>query len=172
MSAIGNRMRRIQPGDSAGRRGLVTGLALGWGVHRALALTIAARFLIWFTFERPAAGSVAAVPTSAWRALLATAWPLGVVMRIGSVSSNLPRYLAEGFLGHAALGNLIVNSIGQVAMIPLARVAAAGDAVGFTIFCERRFRTDVGTSQTNLAVVCAVADPCCRSGDLAKTQRK
>ena len=102
-----------------------------------MALTIAARFLIWFTFERPAAGSVAAVPTSAWRALLATAWPLGMVMRIGSVSSNLPRYLAEGFMGHAALGTLIVNSIGQAAMSPLARVAAAGDAADFTIFCER-----------------------------------
>ena len=55
--------------------------------------------------------------------------------RIGEFQSACD--LAEGFMGHAALGTLIVNSIGQAAMSPLARVAAAGDAADFTIFCER-----------------------------------
>ena len=123
---------------------LTAGLWMGWGVHGALALTIASRFSVWFLFERTAVGSTnEPSPAGAWQMLLATAWPLGLVMMIGSVSSNLPRYLAEGFIGHnalaafavvwslAALGNLVVNSIGQAAMSPLARVAASGDAAGF-----------------------------------------
>jgi O-antigen/teichoic acid export membrane protein len=122
---------------------LVAGLSLGWGVSGALALTVAARFAVWFLFERIHAPAHEPTPNGAWKTLLATAWPLGLVMMIGSVSSNLPRYLAEAFIGHgalaafavvwalAALGNLVVNSIGQAAMTPLARVAASGDAAGF-----------------------------------------
>lgn len=121
-------------------------LAAGYGAAAALLSNIAIRLLVWATVERGAAVAGAQNDqrsANGWLDVLRTAWPLGVVMMIGSLSSNMPRYFAEYHIGHAglaafavvwalaALGNLLTNSVGQAFMSPLAKVAADFDAAGF-----------------------------------------
>jgi len=69
--------------------------------------------------------------------------PLGVVMTLISLNTNIPRYILVTDLGEADLGifasmaymlvalSLIVNALGQSASARLARMAAAGDVQGF-----------------------------------------
>ncbi|MBS1835430.1 MAG: lipopolysaccharide biosynthesis protein [Acidobacteria bacterium] len=119
-------------------------LAAGFGATAALLGNIVVRALVWLTVERGGAAAASADSRERqWMDVLRTAWPLGVVMMIGSVSSNMPRYFAEYHVGHAglaafavvwalaALGNLLTNSVGQAFMSPLAKVAAEYDAAGF-----------------------------------------
>lgn len=120
-------------------------LAAGYGAAVALLSNLVTRFLVWLTVERGGATEPEndRRSVSQWTDVLRTAWPLGLVMMIGSVSSNLPRYFAEYHIGHAgvaafavvwalaALGNLLTNSVGQAFMSPLAKVAADYDAAGF-----------------------------------------
>lgn len=120
-------------------------LAAGYGAAAALLSNLVTRFLVWLTVERGGAAEPEndRRSVSQWTDVLRTAWPLGLVMMIGSVSSNLPRYFAEYHIGHAgvaafavvwalaALGNLLTNSVGQAFMSPLAKVAADYDAAGF-----------------------------------------
>lgn len=84
--------------------------------------------------------------TSAWR-LIAMALPLGLSSAIGSVQTNIPRYVIASFLGPAMLakfaaisyitmvGHLIVNATSQAALPVLARDAQASDP---------RYRTRLG----------------------------
>ena len=72
--------------------------------------------------------------SAAWR-LIRTALPLGVSSAIGSVQTNLPRYVIASYLGAAALarfvaisyitlaGHLVVNAASQAALPLLARDA-------------------------------------------------
>jgi O-antigen/teichoic acid export membrane protein len=69
---------------------------------------------------------------AAW-GLLCRAWPLGLSSAVGSLQTNLPRYIVAAYLGHAALavftalayiptlGNLIVNAVAQASLPVLAR---------------------------------------------------
>jgi O-antigen/teichoic acid export membrane protein len=69
--------------------------------------------------------------------------PLGVVMTLISLNTNIPRYVLVKYLGEADLGvfaamaymlvalNLVVNALGQSATARLARMFAAGDIPGF-----------------------------------------
>jgi O-antigen/teichoic acid export membrane protein len=143
--------RTLRAAVSVALRGLTLVAALslalwmGLGVVGALSAILAVRVLLWLGFESHGMVTAAGEPvrSAEWRELIATAWPLGLVMMAGSVASNLPRYLAEFYIGHtalaafavvwalAALGNLITNSIGQASMSALARVAASGDSAGF-----------------------------------------
>jgi O-antigen/teichoic acid export membrane protein len=71
--------------------------------------------------------------------------PLGIVMTLISLNTNIPRYILVRYLGEADLGifasmaytlvalSLIVNALGQSATARLARMAAAAD-----IHCFRR----------------------------------
>jgi O-antigen/teichoic acid export membrane protein/glycosyltransferase involved in cell wall biosynthesis len=83
---------------------------------------------------------------SGWR-LIRTALPLGLSSAIGSVQTNVPRYVIAAFLGPAALarfaaisyvtmaGHLIVNATSQAALPMLARDARQSD---------RRYRARLG----------------------------
>lgn len=74
----------------------------------------------------------------AWLAL-----PLGIVMMLGSLTTNIPRYFIEHFNGSAELGifaamgyimiagTTIVDALGQSATPRLAKLYAAGDTAGF-----------------------------------------
>jgi len=90
--------------------------------------------------------SGAQAPGSSWTkgfAIVKTALPLGVVLMIGSFSSNVPRYFIANLLGHHALGifaglaslttaaNLLVNALGQAATPRLAKFFQEGDRAGF-----------------------------------------
>jgi O-antigen/teichoic acid export membrane protein len=77
------------------------------------------------------------------RKLLIVSAPLGVVMTLISLNTNIPRYMLVKYLGEADLGifasmaymlvalSLIVNALGQSAVARLARMFAAGDIYGF-----------------------------------------
>jgi O-antigen/teichoic acid export membrane protein len=78
-----------------------------------------------------------------WLRIVKTAFPLGVVLMIGSFSSNIPRYFIAHAMGSHALGlfsgvaslttaaNLLVNALGQAATPRLAKLHLAGDRAGF-----------------------------------------
>jgi O-antigen/teichoic acid export membrane protein len=78
-----------------------------------------------------------------WLRITKTAFPLGVVLMIGSFSSNVPRYFIAHAMGSHALGifsgvaslttaaNLLVNALGQAATPRLAKLHLAGDRAGF-----------------------------------------
>jgi O-antigen/teichoic acid export membrane protein len=78
--------------------------------------------------------------------LLKLAWlalPLGLVMLMISLNTNIPRYFVEGFLGERALGifsalaylmvagRMVIEALGQSASPRLATYYAASDSVGF-----------------------------------------
>lgn len=77
--------------------------------------------------------TVAGGSSSAVWALLCRAWPLGLSSAVGSLQTNLPRYVVAVSLGHSALavftalayiptlGNLIVNAVAQASLPVLAR---------------------------------------------------
>jgi O-antigen/teichoic acid export membrane protein len=69
--------------------------------------------------------------------------PLGVVMSLMSLNTNIPRYLVEHYLGHGQLGifaslayvatasSLVINALGQSAAARLSRMFAAQQFDGF-----------------------------------------
>jgi len=80
------------------------------------------------------------------RTLLRLTWlslPLGIVMLLISLTTNVPRYFIDHYLGERALGifagmayllvagQTIVNALGNAASPRLARYFAAGDCAGF-----------------------------------------
>jgi O-antigen/teichoic acid export membrane protein len=83
-----------------------------------------------------------------WRALGRLAWlalPLGIVAMLYTLSTNIPRYFVEHYLGERLLGIfaalsyvtvigvILSNSLGQAAAPRLARHYAAGDLYGFRL---------------------------------------
>ena len=83
------------------------------------------------------------------RQLLVVSAPLGVVMTLLSLSTNIPRYALVKYSGEADLGifasmayllvalSLVVNALGQSAVTRLARMFAAGDFSGFARVMKR-----------------------------------
>jgi O-antigen/teichoic acid export membrane protein len=77
------------------------------------------------------------------RAILGQALPLGIVLMLGALVTNTPRYFIANELGErqlglfsaifslAAAGNLVVTSLGQAATPRLARLNLEGDSNGF-----------------------------------------
>jgi O-antigen/teichoic acid export membrane protein len=71
------------------------------------------------------------------RKLVLLSLPLGVVMSLMSLNTNIPRYLVEHYLGHGKLGifaslayvatasSLVINALGQSAAARLSRMFAA-----------------------------------------------
>jgi O-antigen/teichoic acid export membrane protein len=122
-------------------RGFTSAAAMGtvlWltgSLLMAMAAQIAARAAVLLCFDRPSAGGEAphgAGRGSEWR-IFRSALPLGIVLMLGSLTSNLPRYAVErwrgvGELGAFAalasfltLGATVVNALGQAATPRLAR---------------------------------------------------
>jgi O-antigen/teichoic acid export membrane protein len=94
---------------------------LAWDLRRAAAVAEAA----------PSGATVAETLAAAWR-LIVTALPLGLSAALGSVQTNLPRYVVNSVLGPAPLavfaalsyipvvGSLVVNAVAQAALPLLA----------------------------------------------------
>jgi O-antigen/teichoic acid export membrane protein len=143
-------MRRIAVSMIA--RGLlsVTGcaavLAFGGGLIPALAAVAIARILVGAFYDRPRGtrGESTAVTTPAaqW-SILRAALPLGAVLMLIALTTNLPRYAIERHLGTAELGVFAavasfvtigytaLNAIGQSATSRLARHYATGNVPAF-----------------------------------------
>ncbi|MCX6633458.1 MAG: lipopolysaccharide biosynthesis protein [Candidatus Solibacter sp.] len=123
-------------------RGLVSVCAFGVALYLlrdlvwALAAVAAGRLALLLAYDRPrgAAGeSLARSGLGAEVAILRTAMPLGVMLLLVSLNTNLPRYVIERFLGVRELGifaavvafmtvgSTAVNALGQATTPRLAR---------------------------------------------------
>lgn len=123
-------------------RGLVSVSAFGFALYLlrdlvwALAAVAAVRLALLLAYDRPrgAAGEcLARSGLGAGMALLRTAAPLGVMLLLVSLNTNLPRYAIERFLGGTELGafaavasfmtvgSTAVNALGQATTPRLAR---------------------------------------------------
>jgi len=133
-------------------RGVLSAAALGIVLHAthsllsAMAAQAGGRLLVLLLYDRPAAlaGESRGTSGRAGRMqIVYTALPLGVVMMLGTLTGNLPRYAVEGSLGVVPLGafaavasfltagSTIVNALGQAATPRLARCFSEGDLRGF-----------------------------------------
>jgi O-antigen/teichoic acid export membrane protein len=83
------------------------------------------------------------------RSMVLISWPLGLVMTMVSLNTNLPRYILEKKLGAAGLGifaslaylltaiGLIVVALGQSVCTRMSKQFAAGDARGFHLLLTK-----------------------------------
>lgn len=129
---------------AAGATGLAlwTTGSLGW----ALAALVAARLLLIAVYDRPQ-GLRGETPGSSGaagrRAILRAALPLGAVLMLVSLNTNLPRYAIERYLGteplgafaatasFLAIGSTVVNALGQAATPKLVRAFRARERSRF-----------------------------------------
>ena len=123
-------------------RGLVSVCAFGLALYVlrdlvwALAAVAAGRLALLFAYDRPRGATGECLARSGLRAemaILRTAMPLGVILLLVSLNTNLPRYVIERFLGVSELGafaavvafmtvgSTAVNALGQAATPRLAR---------------------------------------------------
>ncbi len=101
------------------------------------------------------------------QAMILISWPLGLVMTLGSLNTNLPRYVLERKLGTAELGifaslaylltaiGLIVVALGQSVSARMSRQFAEGDVCGFRWLLTRLvgFATVLGVSGLGFALL-------------------
>jgi len=134
--------------------GMVVGVLIGGQVFWGVAGLLAAWTLMLLLFDAPRgyrildeAGKGATI-WPLWRSstmarLAFTALPLGIVMCLISLNSNIPRYVLERTLGERELGiysaiaylvvagNTVVGALGHSASPKLAKYYAAGDRTAF-----------------------------------------
>lgn len=144
----------------------------------ALVAVSLSRLAVLFFYDRPAASQCAMPAGPACQPLSRRLWalvrlaaPLGAVMMLGSLSTNVPRYfiaraMNEAWLGifaavftFASAGNMVVNALGQAATPKLARLSAEGDRRGFL-----RLSVKLAAMVGGLAVLSALA--CVIAGQL------
>jgi O-antigen/teichoic acid export membrane protein len=150
--ALQRRDRMEQIARSMIARGILSVAALGaalwitrdliWAV---LALALG-RLVVLLAYDRPRGAAGESLSRSGWQAELAimrTALPLGVVLMLISLNTNLPRYVIERRLGTAELGafaavaslmtvgSTVVNALGQAATPRLARYFSDHDLPHF-----------------------------------------
>lgn len=90
--------------------------------------------------------------------------PVGIVMALVSLNSNIPRYAVEHYRGSGELGvfaalaylvvvvNLVVNALGQSAIARLARAFAAGNLHQFKSVLQRMSLLGVGVAALGMIV--------------------
>jgi len=126
-------------------RGILSAAAFGlalsaWGnLLWAVAAVAAIRLALLIAWDRPAGAAGEQMSGASWtgaRSVLRQALPLGAVLMLVSLNTNLPRYVIEHCLGVAELGvfaavasfvaagSTVVNALGQSATPRLARFAA------------------------------------------------
>jgi O-antigen/teichoic acid export membrane protein len=122
------------------------GLALTCDLVGVAAAICSVRLLLLFGYDRPKGiggeEASAKADSSRWR-ILRNALPLGAVLMLISLTTNVPRYAIERWLGteplgafaalasFVAIGYLITNALGQSTMPRLARSYVAGDLKAF-----------------------------------------
>ena len=150
--ALQRRDRMEQVGRSMIARGLVSAAALGfalWITHSLVWAVVAlalARLAVLLAYDLPTGSAGECLgrsgPRSQWT-ILRTALPLGVVLMLVSLNTNMPRYAIEHHLGTVALGSFaavasfltmggtVVNALGQAATPRLARYFSGRDLPRF-----------------------------------------
>lgn len=140
--ALQRRERMEQIARSMMARGTVSVAGVGaalWITHDLLWAVVAmtlGRLAVLLAYDRPRGSEGECLSRSGYRAeltLLRTALPLGIVLMLVSLNTNLPRYTIERYLGtrelgvfaavasFATVGSTIVNALGQAAAPRLAR---------------------------------------------------
>ena len=130
--------------------GSMAAVAGGLALTRDLVVVAAAlcsiRLLLLFGYDRPRGGAREDTPLHAdgsrWR-ILRNALPLGAVLMLISLTTNVPRYAIERWLGteplgafaalasFVAIGYLVTNALGQSTMPRLAQSYVKGDLGAF-----------------------------------------
>jgi len=121
-------------------------LAATHSVLAAVAALAAGRLIPLLIYDRPVGSAGETLARTTVRAqvrIVRTALPLGVVLMLVSLNSNLPRYAIEHFLGTRELGafaaaasfmtagGTVINALGQSATPRLARYFEQGDRARF-----------------------------------------
>ncbi len=130
-------------------RGLLSaaafGLVLWWSANLvyAVAAMAAGRLLVLLVYDRQEAGQPQGTSRAGARGILRQALPLGAVLMLVSLNTNLPRYAIERSWGVTELGafaavasfmtagSTIVNALGQAATPRLARHASRHEPAQF-----------------------------------------
>lgn len=104
-------------------------------------------------------------------AILRSALPLGVVLMLVSLNTNLPRYAIEHRIGTAALGafaatasfltsgNTVINALGQSATSRLARYFAEGDRTRFVRLVFQLVALALALGAAGVAVAALIGVP-------------
>ncbi len=107
---------------------------------------------------------------TARRAIIRQALPLGIVLMLISLNTNLPRYAVEHYMGTETLGGFaavvslitvggtLMNAIGQSAMARLARFLHLGDAVAFRKLLLRMTLMAAGLGFLGMATAALLGD--------------
>ncbi|MGA8622093.1 MAG: oligosaccharide flippase family protein, partial [Candidatus Sulfotelmatobacter sp.] len=105
------------------------------------------------------------------KTLLSISWPLGVVMTLASLNTNIPRYILEHKLGTAELGvfaslaylltaiSLIVIALGQSVCTRMARLFAECDIVRFKALLGKLILFAVGLGTVALVIALFAGRP-------------
>ena len=172
------RMDRIARSMMA--RAALSALALGvvlWQTRSLVAATAAlaaARIVSLLVFDVPGGEPLVRTTGANQFAILRTALPLGVVLMLVTLNTNLPRYAIERNLGTRELGafaaaasfltagNTVVNALGQSATPRLARYFVAGDGAGFRRLCLRLTAISAGLGAAGMAGAMLLGAPLLR----------
>ncbi len=173
-----DRMDRIAVSMMA--RALVSAAALGVvlavtrSIVPALIALAGARVAVLLLYDRPMGSAGERMVRSGRRAQAAiarAALPLGLVLMLVSLNTNLPRYAIERRLGTPALGafaaaasfmtagNTIVNALGQAATPRLARYFAESSRAGFLRLARQLVALALALGAAGVAAAALVGAP-------------
>jgi O-antigen/teichoic acid export membrane protein len=181
---IAGHLQKIERLDQAARALMIRGItsvvmfAVLFWLTRSLVIATLAQTVAWLTtillydfrvttrLLGPVRLFVRCSPATL-KSLVKVSWPLGLVMMLNSLNTNVPRYILENRLGVAELGifaslaymltamNLIILALGQSVSARLARFFAEGDTRQFKLLMHKLivFSVCFGISGVFLAVV-------------------
>lgn len=144
------------------------------GIVAATMALAAARIAALLLFDIHTGEPLARTGRTEQLAILRTALPLGLVLMLVTLNTNLPRYAIEQKLGTRELGvfagvasflaggNTVVNALGQSATPRLARFFAAGDRRGFRRLTVRLTALSVGLGACGVAGALVLGAPLLR----------
>ncbi len=170
---IAGHLQKIERLDQAARALMIRGIAsvtifatLFW-LTRSLVVAVVGQTVAWLTtivlYDFRVASRLLGPARLFFRFfpvtlknLVEVSWPLGLVMTLLSLNTNVPRYILESRLGVAELGifaslaymltamNLIVLALGQSVSARLSRFFAEGNTRGFSLLMRKLIVFSVG----------------------------
>jgi O-antigen/teichoic acid export membrane protein len=170
---IAGHLQKIERLDQAARALMIRGITsvvvfatLFW-LTRSLVLSVLAQTVAWLSaillYDFRVASRVLGPVRLFFRFspgtlknLVEVSWPLGLVMTLLSLNTNVPRYILEGRLGVAELGifaslaymltamNLIVLALGQSVSVRLSRFFAEGNQRSFNLLMRKLIIFSIG----------------------------
>jgi O-antigen/teichoic acid export membrane protein len=140
----------------------------------ALASISALILVVWDFFGLSVTSQAPAAPPTINRAtwgLVRWGLPLGLVVVLAALTSNIPRYSIEGWLGHAALGSysaiatlaaigtVAISALNQVASPRMARAWADGDVRSAGLYVAGLLAASLAIGAVAMIVIVLVGNP-------------